>query len=88
MYDAVCHNGGLMGSTTVLVEGARLGIDEAEIPKIKKKVCVLSIPFEAPNPGACEHFRTLDKHRTCNPCAPRNMRPSKTLRNGTWMCQS
>jgi hypothetical protein len=32
VYDAVYHNGGLMGFTTVLVEGARLGVDEAEIP--------------------------------------------------------
>jgi hypothetical protein len=30
-----------MGSITVLVEGARLGVDEASIPMIKKKVRVL-----------------------------------------------
>jgi hypothetical protein len=39
MYDAVS---GFMGSSAVLVEEARLGVDEADIPKIKKKVCVLS----------------------------------------------
>jgi hypothetical protein len=27
-----------MGSITVLVEGARLGVDKAEIPKTRKKV--------------------------------------------------
>jgi hypothetical protein len=32
-----------MGSIAVLVEGARLGVDKAEIPKIKKKVCILTV---------------------------------------------
>jgi hypothetical protein len=36
-----------MGSTAVLIDGARLGVDEAENPKSKKKVCVLSKPFKA-----------------------------------------
>jgi hypothetical protein len=34
-------------STAVRVYGARLGVDEAEIPKIKKLVYVLSKPFKA-----------------------------------------
>jgi hypothetical protein len=38
VYDAVEHIGRLMGSITVLVEGARLGVDKTEIPKIGKEV--------------------------------------------------
>jgi hypothetical protein len=35
-----------MGSTVILVDGARLGVKAAENPKSKKKVCVLSKPHE------------------------------------------
>ncbi len=31
MYDAICHNDGLMGSTAVLVDGARLTVDEDRV---------------------------------------------------------
>jgi hypothetical protein len=60
-----------VGSTSVLVEGARLGVDEAENPKIKKKVYVLSEPFKASNTFVCRHFWTLDEDKTCNPGTPR-----------------
>jgi hypothetical protein len=35
MHDTVCHNGGLMSSTAVLANGARLGVDEVEIPRFQ-----------------------------------------------------
>jgi hypothetical protein len=54
MYDVLCNNGGLMGSTSVLVRGARLGVEAAENPKRKKEVCVLSKPFKAQNTGVRE----------------------------------
>jgi hypothetical protein len=41
--DALCHNGGLVGSIAVLVYGARLGVDEAaENRKNKKGVRLVS----------------------------------------------
>jgi hypothetical protein len=43
-----------MGSTSVLVRGARLGVEAAENPKRKKEVCVLSKPFKAQNTGVRE----------------------------------
>jgi hypothetical protein len=37
IYDALYHNGGLIGSPAVLVGGARLlGVEAAENPKSKK----------------------------------------------------
>jgi hypothetical protein len=71
-----------MGSTTVLVKGAtRLGVDEFEIPNIKKKDCVLSKPFKAqkwrPRDAQdpveerrmrrCGDTFRLDEGRACNP---------------------
>jgi hypothetical protein len=41
------------GSTAVLVDGERLGVDEAA-EKSEKKVCVLSTPFKARNTGVHE----------------------------------
>jgi hypothetical protein len=55
IIDALCHNGGLMGSTAVHVDGARSGVDEAaENSKSKKKVCVLSKAFKSRNTGVRE----------------------------------
>ena len=66
MHDAVCHNSEVMSSTTILVEGARLGVDEAEIPMIKKKACVTRMASarrtkcsgREEKEQTCKHFRT------------------------------
>jgi hypothetical protein len=34
--DVLCHNGGLMGSAAVLVARARLGVDEADKPEMRR----------------------------------------------------
>jgi hypothetical protein len=49
-----------MGSTAVLVDGARLGLDEAaDNPKSKKKVCLLSKPIR-PADFDCSFRRTVE----------------------------
>jgi hypothetical protein len=61
IYDALCHNGGLMGSTAALVDRAELGIDDAtehsERKQKEKKVCVVSKPFKTRKIGVHETTR-------------------------------
>jgi hypothetical protein len=60
MYDAFCHDGGMMGSAAILVDGTRLGVDEpAKNPRRKKKVRVLSKQFKVRNTGDRETHETL-----------------------------
>jgi hypothetical protein len=64
MYDALCHDGGMMGYAALLVSGIMLGVDEATENskgerKKKKKVCVLSKPFKVRNTGVRETHETL-----------------------------
>jgi hypothetical protein len=49
IYDALCHNGGLMGSIALLVDGSEAGMNEdaENTESKKKKVCVLLKPFKA-----------------------------------------
>jgi hypothetical protein len=61
IYNALCHNGGLVGSTGVLVDGARLSVPVAENPKSKKKVCVSSKLLKARDTGVHETRDPLEE---------------------------
>ncbi len=57
MYAALCHNGGLMGSMAVLVDGDKLGVEVVE--NSDKKVCgVLLKAFKAKANGVRETHET------------------------------
>ncbi len=87
MHDAVCHNSEVMSSTTILVEGARLGVDEAEIPMIKKKACVFSKPFKAREWRPQDARNAMEERRRSRRVNTFGPDESK-IRNGMWICQA